>query len=273
MTDAILAPVLVGLLVDTHGFHLDLRSIDAVGLGTLLLAVATTSLAWKTRALAVEAEKDRHVAQAQVDAAQAQLAVARATLDAEYRPIIGEVAYLAEREIAVFPSGMEVEPHVGGLFVVANSEVAQACVPVRNIGRGVALVATAWMVPPGTEDAASPVFPASDLSTANIAAGERARIYFEVGRDRPDYEWLASAILSRRHLAVEVLYTDVAGRQLTRTAFTLATRNSRWEVRTVSISDPDEKLVLPNGAYPDWIPPEMRRGPGRRRPSAAPPDS
>jgi hypothetical protein len=37
------------ITVDTHDFTLDLHSIDAVALGTLLLALATFWLAWKTR--------------------------------------------------------------------------------------------------------------------------------------------------------------------------------------------------------------------------------
>lgn len=71
-----------------HDFTLDLHTIDAVGLGTLLLALATFWLAWKTRTLAKEAEKDRKVAQEQVDAAQRQLDLSRLQLERAHRPVV-----------------------------------------------------------------------------------------------------------------------------------------------------------------------------------------
>jgi hypothetical protein len=91
----VIVTAVVAITVDTHDFTLDLHAIDAVGMGTLLLAIATFLLAWKTRTLAKEAEKDRQVAQRQVDTAQEQLAVAQQQADIariqtqrSHRPVI-----------------------------------------------------------------------------------------------------------------------------------------------------------------------------------------
>ena len=66
----------------------DIDTIDAVGLGTLILAVATFVLAWVTWRTLKAAKKEREVAEQALAAAQRQAEIAQQTLEAQELPLL-----------------------------------------------------------------------------------------------------------------------------------------------------------------------------------------
>jgi hypothetical protein len=200
-----LAAVLAGLF-DTHNFTIDLHTINAVGIGTLLLAVATFWMAVKTRRLAKEAEQDRQVAQRQVDTAQEQLEVAQrqveiSTIQTEraHRPVVvpvqraEQVLFRGGGFLANQPHLIENDPNRSDL-----PRYSAVHVPVENVGMGPALnLRGTYLGPRGSGHVMSP--------TEGLAAGRVGVVSFE--------SWADSLAWTGNHDAwtAELLYDDVAG--------------------------------------------------------------
>jgi hypothetical protein len=249
-------------LVEAHHFTIDLSRLDAVGIGTLLLALATFWLAWKTRALAQQAEQDRQTAERQVETAQHQLATAREALDADFRPVVTSVPRRSDREDVFFPRSGTRTGFAGRVFVCLDADTALLSVPIRNVGRGVALIPAGWIDLRGR--GLKRVRSYDDITLSSLGTGEESRVLFEVAAHEDCHAELAAAIAAGR-IEFGVLYTDVGGRQAAVTTFTIehdAARSGHWVALKVGITLPGEELDIPPGAYPTFISPEERWGPG-----------
>lgn len=233
------------------GVELELHHLDWVGLGTIFLGLATFVLAFLTRRAVNEAEKDRVLAQRALDAALLQASVAQQTLDVEIQPIIIEVPLdLSQEDLVHFPDGpqgVRIRIVVGGVYVHIDDEIAVCSVPFRNVGRGVAAVATAWL----EEGGGSAGYAARDLTRPNLPTGETLRANFVFRRGEGGFAHLSHRVAHRDGLVVGVRYADVAGRQVRDTRLEIRfsqSAHTNWETVYVEVGDPDTGEPLPPGA-------------------------
>lgn len=231
---------MLAITVQTHGFTLDLRTVDAVGLGTLLLAIATAVLAWKTRTLAREAEEDRKVALRQVDTAQEALSesreqtkIARQTLGAQIRPVLIDVPLdLSYAGPITYEDFEPIVERPGFVQVDLSDRHAAISVPMRNAGTGLAMIrAVALHI--GEPIPSLPV----TIRPANVPPREDARVSFLVEVDHPALKAMRR-IRQDKSFSLEVSYSDLAGEQMTVTRFDIYFRSGNWEVRQIHFQEP-----------------------------------
>jgi hypothetical protein len=234
----------LAITVLTHGFTIDLHMVDAVGLGTLLLATATSVLAWKTRALAKEAKEDRKVALRQVATAQEALSesreqtkVARQTLGAQIRPVLIDVPLDLAAQGPIFHEGRDepVAAQRGTVHVEISEAGASISVPMRNAGAGLAMIRGV-----GLRTGEPMPSPPVTIRPANVPPGEDSRVSFAVPADHPALATIQQTIvpLPDNNFSVEVAYSDLAGEQMTVTRFDVYFRSGSWVVRQIHFSEP-----------------------------------
>jgi hypothetical protein len=231
------------------GVKFDLDHIDAVGLGTLLLAIATACLAATTLKIAKSAEEERELANSALASAQRQSETAEKTLATQIRPLLIEVPPDPSlRDRAYFPGDPKpIRTRVGYVLVQRSTQKIRISVPYRNAGPGVASIQAAYL-----EQANPRVgFSASDLSKPNVPAGEDVRVSFVFRQDEAHFQTIAAKIDSTDDLLAVVLYQDVSGRQAATTKLAIRYRGSaptKWEVAFVEVGDPDMGEIPPPGA-------------------------
>jgi hypothetical protein len=231
------------------GIVLDLHKVDAVGLGTLLLAAATAFLAVLTYFLLRAGRDDRKIAQEALAAAQSQAEIAQRSLDSEIRPILAEVPLnVGVEELIYYPDRAEpVHGVEGGVHVWIDDSELLCSVPFRNVGRGLAKVETAYIEGAGRATA----YRAADITRPNIAVGERTRAVFRFRRGEAGYAEVGHRVRTPDDWVAAIRYTDVGDRQVTATKLQVRFRSrahTNWEVEYVEITDPDTGEAPPPGA-------------------------
>jgi hypothetical protein len=199
----------------------------ATAAGTIGLAVATFSLATKTKKLAHDAEQELALLRIQAEAADRQSNAAEAALSASIRPVLVQ---RQDQDGAAFECGIGDE-----------AEAPWARFWVRNIGPGVARVVSAFLstLPPDKRSTL-PLLPVTMPQV--IASGECDFFGFDSGSDYYPGQFKAS--LERgQGWTIWVGYEDLAGRRMA-TYFSL----SRGDDETIQVdganplAKPDPRL-------------------------------
>jgi hypothetical protein len=151
-------PVILATFIPQLASLVDIDTIDATGLGTLLLALGTFALAWFTRRAIAAADKERQIAERALEAsirqgeiAQVQADIAQQTLKAQDQPLLidlipdAEPPYGIAREVREFVIHTPAIDFVhrfsagpGDVYIAWERGFFFCRVPLRNAGRGLA---------------------------------------------------------------------------------------------------------------------------------------
>jgi lysylphosphatidylglycerol synthetase-like protein (DUF2156 family) len=237
------------------------KKLDAVGFGTITLAVATAVLAYFTWAAVREAEADRRLAEEalaesrrQAEAATAALELSRRQADisqrilnGELRPILVPVPHwVAEMEEFQYPDYSKKTrlPLGAAQFLLDHTDQILISVPLRNIGRGVAFIDTMYVA------TGQGHLHATGSTNLHPAPGDTTRALWRIQPADESHAPLKALIATMSDAVVTVVYRDIAGQQRTFTDVTY--RPSRlpevYEPHQTVLSEPDAERDIPNGA-------------------------
>ena len=243
-----------GLASGDKGFDWELASIFGTAVGTVLLAGATGFLAWVTRGEVTASRQE-------LELSRQELELSRTAYQASTRPILLDApldVFIVERNAPAFGlpvaegSAQRYFDDLGRIKVEAGQYsgptdaegYASITVPFHNVGAGLALIHAAsiigfdpgWTIPwerRGTQSGVPP--------------GKLARISFNADIDPGDGEVLRIELQGEEMIffSAEVIYSDFAGTQMTRTLLSIEGRRSFWRVTDVELYEGDavEPLV------------------------------
>jgi len=223
---------------------------DWVAIGTILLAAATFSLAIYNRKIVVASQEQLETARQDLALAREQNETAREALEAQTAPVLASVPWGLDREVVWYnaatgePASHRDASHVAVSLGTADNEPwVTISVPFRNVGNGVAVIASVQVMIGGRlfdGVPKTPILPPGEMSRAGIDVG-RASVAFDHG---------ASLAADGQDFAIVVGYADAAGNS--RGAISLdvhrdAPTGDRWHVRQLHIGDtPEDALSHPS---------------------------
>jgi hypothetical protein len=225
-----------------------------VAIGTLALALVTAGLAISTHSLArktaeevdhskrqVEAINEQAaIAQDALAASREQVEVSQRTLEAEMRPVLVDVTRGegSAFERVIYP-GYDGSAGSGQLTATAHDQHVLISVPVRNVGPGLGLMLGATL-----QTRLEIGQPPCVFRPSAIPPGEAGRVSFRATPGSAAFAPLKALIEGQEDFSVEVLYTDVAGRQATISRLDVVLADAsplRWRVRQVHFQSPDAR--------------------------------
>jgi hypothetical protein len=220
-----------------------------VAIGTILLAIATFTLALYNRKTLLLSQDEMSVARSGLEAARRQNEVSTKTLDSQTAPILANVPWGVGREVvwyeaatgepANFRDAASVAVSAG---TAANQPWVTISVPFRNVGNGVALITSVHLMIGGSIFDGTPKSPV-------VPPGESSRAGFEVGRSHPGFDHGVSLAVEGIDFAMVVGYADAGGAQRGAISLDVHRENpqaDRWRVRQLHIGpNPDDALSRP----------------------------
>ncbi len=223
---------------------------DWVAIGTILLAVATFSLAVYNRKIVVTSQEQLDTARQDLILAHEQNETAREALEAQTAPVLASVPWGLDREVVWYdaatgePASHRDASHVAvSLGTAGNEPWVTISIPFRNVGNGVAIVTSVQLMIGGQLFAGVPKTPV-------LPPGELSRAGLEAGRVSPAFDHGASLSVDGQDFAIVIGYADAAGNS--RGAISLdihrnAPAGDDWHVRQLHLGDtPDDALSRPS---------------------------
>lgn len=246
------AEIIVSVLLSAS---IDAVASGATALGTLVLAIATYVMAAKTgdlaassRRAACTADHQLEILKDQTEEVARQSRAAEEALNASVRPLIVDVPFGTGLRVPVgpVPPGGFVRPDPATLaepekfdvatitHTIEKLDKASLNVPIRNIGLGVALLAKT------TVTVASGGWPVvSGLTGSTVLAPTEMNYLMFRSVTEHEEGALATMLAGEHHLVAEVVYTDISGRQESRTRLQLGKLDTgRYQVSDVQASRP-----------------------------------
>ena len=241
--------------------------------GTKTLADGTTDLARSTDVMAQATLHEVELAKEQVtavrehaEAAQKQSTLAEAALNASIRPLLVEVPPGMVKEVKAwnwFAFGVlgtqekqrdtekidisRVRFKIDEDGEEQTSEIDMT-VPIRNVGVGPAMLRGVRLEVPLEDGGVHIVVGRAEHSTLPVA--EATNLLFEVPYGTADWEPLRSAAERRANLTAEAIYTDLGGKQESRTLIHL--KGTGEEAVTYKVLTSETVFVESNPAGTPW---------------------
>lgn len=222
---------------------------DWVAIGTLLLAVATFTLALYNRRVVVASQRQLETAQQDLTLSREQNQTAREALEAQTTPLLASVPWGLDREVLSY-SAKTGEPRdsrdashvIVSAGAVADEQRVTVSVPFRNVGNGVALITSVQIMIGGRLFDGVPKAPL-------VPPGELSRGGMDVGRDSVAFEHALSLAIDGRDFAIVLGYADAGGTgrgAISLDVHRVSPAGDNWRVRKLNIGPtPDDALSRP----------------------------